>query len=427
MSVVVIVGTQWGDEGKGRVTDNLAHHADLVVRYQGGTNTGHTVVLGEEVYRLHLVPAGIFYPGKICCMGAGTVIDPPVIVGEIDDLVRRGNDVSGLRLSGNAHLIMPYHRLQDVEEDKARGRLAIGTTKGGVGPAYADKHARMGIRLWDLSDRDRFRRRLREVLPFKNKMLTALYGLEPLKEEAILAELEPCIEPLRPFVVEVAEIVSQAVADGKNVLFEGAQGTFLDVDSGTYPYLTSSHPVAGGACLGTGVGPTMIHRVLGVAKAYTTRVGAGVFPTEQDNESGAAIRDRGHEYGTTTGRPRRCGWLDAVVLRTAARLNGLDSVAVTRLDVLDALDNILISTHYDVDGKRVEFFPSDAELVARCQPVYEEHQGWCTDTSTARTWEALPPLAQSYVSRIAELAGAKLAMVSVGRQRDAAIVLDAMF
>lgn len=427
MPVVVVVGTQWGDEGKGRVTDLLARRADFVVRYQGGNNAGHTVVVGDEEFKLYLIPSGILYPGKTCIMAAGTVIDPLVLADELDRLEQRGVDTSGYRVSGNAHAIMPYHRLLDRLEEERRGRDKIGTTCRGVGPAYVDKSARCGIRMYDLFDPARLRGRLERVLTDKNALLTGVYGHEPLSVDGVLEEIGPALPKLQPYVADTASLLSQAARNGKNVLFEGAQGTFLDLDYGTYPFITSSHPTAGGACLGTGIGPSQIDRVIGVTKAYTTRVGAGTFPTELNDEIGDHIREKGHEYGTTTGRPRRCGWLDAVLLRSAVMINGLDAIAVTRLDILDELEQIRICVEYNVNGRRIEFFPADVEVLPECQAIYEEVPGWKQDTSGARTYEELPANARRYLERIGELSGAKVAVVCVGPRRHEAIVLDPMF
>ena len=427
MSVVVVIGTQWGDEGKGRVTDLLARRADYVARYQGGNNAGHTVIVGEEEFKLYLIPSGILYPDKMSIMAAGTVIDPLVLAGELEGLEKRGIDISGYRVSGNAHVIMPYHRLLDSLEEERRGKNKIGTTCRGVGPAYVDKAARCGIRMYDLFDPERLKGRLERVLTDKNALLTGVYGHDPLSVQAVIEEISPALPKLQPYVADTAGILSEAARAGENILFEGAQGTFLDLDYGTYPFITSSHPIAGGACLGTGIGPSQIDRVIGVTKAYTTRVGAGTFPTELHDETGDHIREKGHEYGTTTGRARRCGWLDLVLLRSAVMINGLDAIAVTRLDILDELDKLSICVEYKVDGRAIEFFPADIEVLPQCQAVYEELPGWQEDTSGARTYEELPPNARRYLDRIAGLCGAKVAVICVGPRRHEAIVLDNMF
>jgi len=427
LAIVVVVGTQWGDEAKGRVTDLLAREADFVVRYQGGNNAGHTVIVGEEEFKLHLIPSGILYPGKCCIMAAGTVIDPLFLADELEGLEKRGIDVSGYRVSGNAHVVMPYHRLLDRLEEERRGRDKIGTTCRGIGPAYVDKAARCGIRMYDLFDARRLRSRLERVLTDKNALLTGVYNHPALSVDGVREEIAPALPKIRPYVADTASLLSQAAAERRNILFEGAQGTFLDLDYGTYPFITSSHPTAGGACLGTGIGPSQIDRVMGVTKAYTTRVGAGAFPTELNDEVGDRIREKGHEYGTTTGRPRRCGWLDGVLLRSAVMINGLDAIAVTRLDILDELDRIKICVRYQVNGREIDFFPADVEALPDCQPIYEEMPGWQEDTSGARTYEELPLNARRYLEKIGELCGAQVAVVCVGPRRHEAIVLDTMF
>jgi len=427
LATVVVVGTQWGDEGKGRVTDLLARKAHFVVRYQGGNNAGHTVIIGDDEFKLHLIPSGILSPGKTAVMAAGTVIDPLVLADELEKLERRGVDVSGYRVSGNAHVIMPYHCLLDRLEEERRGEAKIGTTCRGIGPAYVDKAARCGIRMYDLFEPARLRGRLERVLTDKNALLTGVYGHPPLSVDAMIGEIAPALPKIEPYVADTASLLSEAVKQGKNILFEGAQGTFLDLDYGTYPFITSSHPIAGGACLGTGIGPSQIDRVIGVTKAYTTRVGAGTFPTELNDAVGDHIREKGKEYGTTTGRPRRCGWLDAVLLRSAAMINGLDAIAVTRLDILDELDKIDICVEYSLNGRAVQFFPADIELLPSCAPVWEQLPGWQQDTSGARTYGELPLNARRYLERIGELCGVKVAVVCVGPRRHEAIVLDNMF
>jgi adenylosuccinate synthase len=405
----------------------LARKAHFVVRYQGGNNAGHTVIIGDEEFKLHLIPSGILSPGKTAVMAAGTVIDPLVLADELEKLEQRGVDVSGYRVSGNAHVIMPYHCLLDRLEEERRGEAKIGTTCRGIGPAYVDKAARCGIRMYDLFEPARLRGRLERVLTDKNALLTGVYGHPPLSVDAVIEQIAPALPKIEPYVADTASLLSEAVKQGKNILFEGAQGTFLDLDYGTYPFVTSSHPIAGGACLGTGIGPSQIDRVIGVTKAYTTRVGAGTFPTELNDAVGDHIREKGKEYGTTTGRPRRCGWLDAVLLRSAAMINGLDAIAVTRLDILDELDKIDICIEYSLNGRAVEFFPADIELLPSCTPVWEQLPGWQQDTSGARTYEELPLNARRYLEKIGELCGVKVAVVCVGPRRHEAIVLDNMF
>lgn len=420
MPATVIVGAQWGDEGKGKITDILAEHAAAVVRYQGGSNAGHTVVVDGDEFKLHLVPSGILHEQTLCIMAAGTIIDPICLRDEIEGLRERGVSCSNLRVSLNAHVIMPYHLLLDELQEEARGRGSIGTTRRGIGPTYADKTARLprSIRMADLLDADRLRELIREQLAHKNIILEHCYGHERLDPDAVFEEVAPALPVVAPHVAEVRESIRQALAENRQVILEGAQGTFLDLDYGTYPFVTSSHPVAGGACLGTGIGPTQIDSVIAVAKAYTTRVGAGAFPTELHDEVGDGLRERGSEYGTTTGRPRRCGWLDGVALRTAAELNGATAIAVTKLDVLDGLDRVRIATSYEIDGRLVERMPENLDALERARPVYEELPGWSRPISGARAMADLPAEARAYLERMEELAGCPVWGVSVGPSRD---------
>ncbi|MCG0277134.1 MAG: adenylosuccinate synthase [Thermanaeromonas sp.] len=427
MPGVVLVGAQWGDEGKGKVTDYLAEKADLVVRYQGGSNAGHTVKVGEEEFRLHLVPSGILYPGKICIIGNGVVVDPQVLVEELEGLKERGIDTSGLRLSYRAHVILPYHKRLDELEEERRGSGRLGTTKRGIGPAYVDKAARTGIRVVDLLDPEEFRQRLALNLKEKNELFTKVYGTSPCSLEEILEEYLEYAERLRPLVADTGQIINQALREGKKVLFEGAQGTLLDLDQGTYPYVTSSYPVAGGACIGAGVGPKAIDSVIGVAKAYTTRVGEGPFPTEAKDTAGEYLRRRGGEYGTTTGRPRRCGWLDAVILRHAADVNGLTGLALTKLDVLTGVDPIQICTGYLYKGKILSSFPASLRVLQECEPVYEELPGWADDITGAESIEDLPPACRAYIRRVEELAGVPVKLIAVGPRRDQTIEVADIF
>jgi len=422
---IVVVGAQWGDEAKGKIVDYLARNAAMVVRYGGGNNAGHSVMVGDQEYKFHLIPAGILNPETVCVLADGVVVDPGVLVREIDGLKARGVSVENLRVSAAAHVILPYHRLLDELEEKRRGDDKIGTTGRGIGPAYADKAARVGIRMGDLVDPERFAARLQAALADKNAVLTKVYGAEPLSAEAIREEYGRYADALRPFVCDTPPLVAQAARNGKGVLFEGAQGTLLDIDLGTYPFVTSSHPIAGGACLGTGVGPTHIHGVIGVAKSYTTRVGAGVFPTELLDATGDYIRDRGHEYGTTTGRPRRCGWLDTVVLRYAVQVNGLSCLALGHLDVLTGLDEVNIGVAYTTGtGETVRDLPSDLPFRTDIAPVYETLPGWSEDLSGVRSLNALPANARRFVDRVQDLAGVPVATLSVGPARDQTIVLD---
>ena len=421
MATTVVVGAQWGDEAKGKIVDYLAAGADMVVRYNGGSNAGHTVVVGGEVYKFHLVPCGVLWPGVTSVIGDGEVIDPKVLNGELDGLLARGISTSGLRISLNAHLVLPYHLLFDRLEEERKGSKAIGTTIRGIGPAYADKASRIGIRIADLMDENRFRVRLSENLSLKNDILTKVFGAEPLSESAIADEYLGLAEKIRPLVANTSSIVHQAVRQGKRVLFEGAQGTLLDIDYGTYPFVTSSHTVAGGATLGTGVGPMTIDRIIGVGKAYTTRVGAGVFPTELLDEIGCFIRERGHEYGTTTGRPRRCGWLDSVSLRYSAMVNGLTEHAMTLLDVLSGLETIKVCRAYRCDGTETRELPADWEAVKECTPIYDELPGWTEDISEARKFEDLPANCQAYIRHVESLTGVPISIISVGAERNATI------
>jgi adenylosuccinate synthase len=424
MANTIVVGAQWGDEAKGKIVDFLAADADIVVRYNGGNNAGHTVVVDGETYKLHLIPCGILYPGTVCIIGDGQVIDPEVLVGEMDDLTSRGASIEGLKISLNAHVIMPYHRLMDGLEERRKGGKAIGTTNRGIGPVYSDKASRIGIRVAELIDPERFRARLAENLVLKNDILTKVYEVPALSYDEILNEYLAYAEKIRPYVANTNYIVHDGIMAGKDVLFEGAQGTLLDIDYGTYPYVTSSHVVAGGACLGTGVGPMGIDRVIGIGKSYTTRVGAGVFPTEQINEVGEYIREKGHEYGTTTGRARRCGWLDAVALRYAVMANGLSDLALTLLDVLGGLETLKICRAYICDGVETDKLPGDWEAVKECTPIYDELPGWTEDISAVRDFDDLPENAKAYVRRVEELTGVPASIISVGPQRDDTIIRD---
>ncbi len=423
MANVVVVGAQWGDEGKGKITDLLGEAADVVVRYSGGNNAGHTVVVGEMVYKLHLVPSGILYPGTLCIVGNGTVIDPVSFVAELDKLAEQGIDLSGLRISELAHLIMPYHKVLDKAEETRR-KHKIGTTGRGIGPAYGDKALRYGFRLLDLRDEASFRDQLADNLERQNAILTQVYGTEPLDLDAVAAEVLDSYKRLEPYITDTGLLLNEAITAGKKVLFEGAQGTLLDLDMGTYPFVTSSYPVAGGAGIGAGVGPLAVDRVLGIAKAYSTRVGEGPFPSELFDATGDELRRVGMEFGTTTGRPRRCGWFDAVAARLAARVNGLDALAIMKLDVLDGFAEIPVVVGYQVGDRRLDEFPHDPRVLAECQPIYETLPGWNQSTKEARRWEDLPELAQRYLRRIEALVGVPIAIVSVGPERDATLMLE---
>lgn len=426
MASVVIVGAQWGDEGKGKVTDYLAGQADLVVRYQGGNNAGHTVVTGGREFKLHLVPSGIFYPDKTCIIGNGVVLDPEVLFQELDELAQRGVPTGRLFISDRAQLLLPYHKRLDGAEEQSRGSQRIGTTGRGIGPAYVDKVSRTGLRAGDLLDPS-WEERLVYLVEQKNLVLEKLYGLEGFDPGEVVAWLRPYAGRLKPLIADTSLIIAEGQAAGKHILFEGAQGTFLDLDHGTYPYVTSSNASAGGACTGAGVGPTAINLALGVVKAYLTRVGEGPFPTELDDETGRSLRERGREFGVTTGRPRRCGWLDLVMLRYAARINGLGGMIITKLDVLDRLETIKLCTAYSYQGRLLKEFPSNLKVLQDCRPVYEEMEGWQRDTSTIRSYEQLPEQARAYLERISAFTGVPLSIVSVGPDREQTFVLREVF
>jgi len=429
VGATVVVGGQWGDEGKGKIVDYLASRADVVIRYQGGNNAGHTVVVRGEEHRMHLVPSGIFY-GKTSVIGNGVVLDPGVLTREMAYLESRGISLEPLRISECAHLIFPYHLRQDALEEEQKGAARIGTTRLGVGPCYQDKSARIGIRVIDLLDDEAFPELLRRNLDLKNSLLRRVYGDPGYSDEdyrEMLAKYREYGRRMAPHVTDTVPLIEQAVRGGGNVLFEGAQGTMLDLDHGTYPYVTSSHPVAGGACIGAGVGPTLIDRVVGVVKAYTTRVGDGPFPTELLDETGAAIRERGHEYGTTTGRPRRVGWLDLVVVEVARRTSGLGALALTRLDTLAGLERVRVCVAYRHKGRRLEAFPHSLKVLAECEPVYEELPGWPELSPRVRRWEDLPEEARGYVRAVEELSGVPVGLVSVGRDRVETVELADVF
>lgn len=424
MANVVVVGLLWGDEAKGKVVDYLGQGADYVVRYNGGNNAGHTVVVGDEVYKFHLVPVGVLHEQLTPVIADGVVLDPAVFLGELENLEKRGITTSKIKLSGNAQVIMPYHRLLDSLEEKFKGANAIGTTGRGIGPCYADKMSRTGIRVADLIDPARFRQRLSDALKCKNALITKVYGGEAVDEEAVYAEYSAYGEKLAPFVCDTTAILAEASNECANIVFEGAHASLLDIDHGTYPFVTSSHCVAGGACIGTGIGPTAIDRVIGVCKAYATRVGAGPFPTELDDATGEKIRERGHEYGTTTGRPRRCGWFDAVAIKYTARINGLSAIALTLVDVLSTFDTVKICTGYMIDGKETRDFPTDVDLLARVQPIFEEMPGWQDDITQVTCFNDLPVEARNYVARIADLVETPVCMLGVGPRRDQSIIID---
>jgi adenylosuccinate synthase len=418
MPVTILVGTQWGDEGKGKATDLLADQMDFVVRYQGGNNAGHTVVAGGRTLKLHLVPSGILYDHITTVIGDGVVVDPKVLLEEMDELGTLGIDTSRLLISTNAHLIMPYHLELDRVTERYLGRQQLGTTKRGIGPAYADKASRIGLRVQDLTDEKIFRQKLETAIKEKNAVLSKVYNRLPLDPEEIVADYMTYGERLAPHIVDTSAVLHGALREGKRVLLEGAQGTLLDLDHGTYPFVTSSNPVAGGALVGAGLGPKEVERVIGVTKAYVTRVGSGPFPTEDEGEAGEWMQEQGHEFGTTTGRRRRCGWFDAVLLRYAARLNGLTELFITKLDVLSGLKTVKVCVAYRYEGERYEDLPPHQSIVHKAEPVYEEHEGWTDELAGARAMGDLPPAARKYLERIAALADVPVRMVSVGPSRE---------
>lgn len=425
MPTVVVVGSQWGDEAKGKLVDCLAQDADMVVRFGGGSNAGHTVTFNGQKFALHLIPSGIFREHAMNIIGGGVVVDPAILLQEIHGLKNRGIPVNNLKISHTAHVVMPYHKMLDSLQETSRGKGQIGTTGKGIGPAYADKTTRCGIRMCDLIDPVRFEASLRRNLAEKAPIFKCLFDAEVPDIDDLLCEFAPFAEKLKQYVANIEPLVYEAVKSGKKVVFEGAQGALLDIDHGTFPFVTSSHPISGGACLGTGIGPTMIDGVLGVAKAYTTRVGSGAFPTEQDNDTGHYLRERGHEYGTTTGRPRRCGWLDTVILRYSSRINGLTGWAVSLLDVLSGLKEINVCVGYKMpDGTITRDFPADSQLLESCEPVYETLPGWEEEITAVRRWEELPQQARNYVMRLQELTDTPVLAVSVGPDRAQTMWLD---
>ncbi len=418
MPASIVIGTQWGDEGKGKATDYLADHMDFVVRYQGGNNAGHTIIAEGHELKLHLVPSGILYPHITSIIADGVVVDPRVLLEEMDTLSGLGLDVSRLRVSNNAHLIMPYHLELEKVTERFLGKNALGTTKRGIGPAYGDKAARIGLRIQDLFDEKIFREKLDVVLKEKNLVLTKVYNRLPLAAEQIVEDYRGYAERLHPHVADTSKLLHEGLRQGRNILLEGAQGTLLDLDKGTYPFVTSSNPVAGYALASAGIGPREVERVIGVTKAYVTRVGAGPFPTEDLGDDGDRLGERGHEFGTTTGRKRRCGWFDAVILRYAARVNGLTELFLTKLDVLSGFSTIRICTAYRADGEVFDDFPPHQSLFHRAEPVWEEVEGWREELAEARSFADLPPAARAYVARLSELVGVGVPMVSVGPARE---------
>jgi adenylosuccinate synthase len=429
MANVVVVGAQWGDEGKGKVVDIYTEFADDVVRFQGGNNAGHTLVVGNDKVILHLIPSGVLHPGKRCIIGNGVVLDPEVFIDEVNNLKANGRfaDDSCLLLSESLHIIMPYHKKIDLAREAKSGVRKIGTTGRGIGPCYEDKIGRRGFRLMDLLDKDRFTRKLKENLEEKNFILEKMLGERPFTFEEIFEQYMGYADVLRKYAADTAMILHNDIKAGKKILFEGAQGTMLDVDHGTYPFVTSSSTCAGGACTGSGVGPRSIQEIIGISKAYVTRVGSGPFPTELEDAYGERLRAAGHEFGSTTGRPRRCGWFDALVVKYAVRVNGLSGIALTKLDVLSGFDTIKICTGYEYDGQIVDELPASLEMFTKCRPVYEEMPGWNEDIREVKKLSDLPVNAQNYIKRLEELVGCKIVLVSVGARRDETLVLENPF
>jgi adenylosuccinate synthase len=417
MTSVVVVGTQWGDEGKGKITDFLSQDAEVVARYQGGNNAGHTIKFDDTTYKLHLIPSGIFFKDKTSVLGNGMVIDPKALVEELSYLHERDVTTDQLRISNRAHVILPYHITQDILEEEQKGALKIGTTKKGIGPCYMDKAARTGIRMADLLDKDVFKEKLTQNLAAKNRLFTKMFDAEPLNFDDIFEEYYNYGQQVKQYVVDTAVVLNDAIDHGRRVLFEGAQGVMLDIDQGTYPFVTSSNPVAGGVTIGSGVGPSKINRVVGVSKAYTTRVGDGPFPTELDNEVGEKIREVGKEYGTTTGRARRVGWFDSVVVRHARRVSGITDLSLNSLDVLTGIDELKICVAYRYQGELIKEFPASLKALAECEPVYETLPGWTEDITGVRSLDELPANARHYLERLSQLSEIPLSIFSVGPDR----------
>jgi adenylosuccinate synthase len=427
MSGLAIVGSQWGDEGKGKVIDYLAEKADMVVRGQGGNNAGHTVVIGDKKYALHLIPSGILNQGALNIIGNGVVFDPEGFFKEIEDLNNDGVDTSKIFVSDRAHIVFPYHKTLDGLYEAARGKDDIGTTKKGIGPCYMDKIERSGIRTCDMLDEKVFREKLSAQIDRKNDIIVKLFGADPIKKDELIKTYVEYANRLKPYIKDTGVMVYEALKKGEKVLFEGAQGSLLDVDLGTYPYVTSSHPTSGGFTTGSGIGAGAFSEVLGITKAYTTRVGKGPFVTEEDNETGNKIRELGHEYGVTTGRPRRCGWFDAVVVKYSARINGMTALSLMLLDVLGDFDTLKLCDQYEHHGEKIDNFPARLEIVEECKPVYRELKGWKCDISNCRTWEELPEEAKAYVKAIEETTGVPVKIISVGPRRDQTIIRENIF
>ncbi|MGP4059617.1 adenylosuccinate synthase [Halobacillus sp. H74] len=427
MSSVVVVGTQWGDEGKGKITDFLSQNAEVVARYQGGNNAGHTIKFDGITYKLHLIPSGIFFDDKTCVLGNGMVIDPKAMLEELKYLHDKGVSTDNLRISNRAHVILPYHLKLDALQEEEKGANKIGTTKKGIGPAYMDKAARTGIRIADLMDKESFREKLEQNLAEKNRLFEKVYETEPFTIEEILEEYYEYGQQIAQYVCDTSVVLNNSLDEGRRVLFEGAQGVMLDIDQGTYPFVTSSNPIAGGVTIGSGVGPSKIKHVVGVSKAYTTRVGDGPFPTELENETGDQIREVGKEYGTTTGRPRRVGWFDSVVVRHARRVSGITDLSLNSIDVLTGIETLKICTAYKYQGEIMEEFPASLKVLAECEPVYEEMPGWTEDITGAESLSDLPENARHYIERVSQLTGIPLSIFSVGPDRSQTNVVRSVY
>ena len=427
MSSIVVVGTQWGDEGKGKITDFLAEQADVIARFSGGNNAGHTIQFGGETYKLHLVPSGIFYKDKLAVIGNGVVVDPVALLKELDGLNERGISTDNLRISNRAQVILPYHLAQDEYEERRRGDNKIGTTKKGIGPAYVDKAQRIGIRMADLLEKETFERRLKENIEYKNAYFKGMFNETCPTFDEIFDEYYAAGQRLYDYVTDTAKILDDANVADEKVLFEGAQGVMLDIDHGTYPFVTSSNPVAGNVTVGTGVGPTSVSKVIGVCKSYTSRVGDGPFPTELFDEDGHHIREVGREYGTTTGRPRRVGWFDSVVLRHSRRVSGITDLSINSIDVLTGLDTVKICTAYELDGEKITEYPANLDQLRRCKPIFEELPGWTEDITGCRSLDELPENARNYLERISELCGVHISIFSVGPDREQTNLLEQLW
>ncbi|MCG2345195.1 adenylosuccinate synthase [Staphylococcus epidermidis] len=427
MSSIVVVGTQWGDEGKGKITDFLAEQADVIARFSGGNNAGHTIQFGGETYKLHLVPSGIFYKDKLAVIGNGVVVDPVALLKELDGLNERGISTDNLRISNRAQVILPYHLAQDEYEERRRGDNKIGTTKKGIGPAYVDKAQRIGIRMADLLEKETFERRLKENIEYKNAYFKGMFNETCPTFDEIFDEYYAAGQRLKDYVTDTAKILDDANVADEKVLFEGAQGVMLDIDHGTYPFVTSSNPVAGNVTVGTGVGPTSVSKVIGVCKSYTSRVGDGPFPTELFDEDGHHIREVGREYGTTTGRPRRIGWFDSVVLRHSRRVSGITDLSINSIDVLTGLDTVKICTAYELDGEKITEYPANLDQLRRCKPIFEELPGWTEDITGCRSLDELPENARNYLERISELCGVHISIFSVGPDREQTNLLEQLW